>query len=142
MIQSGTATFSVQSTETSPEHVTALLGVEPTRVQLVGTQNRSGRVRQVNQWAVHVGEMVNTAADQTGTGALRELLVLLRPAAGKVHQLPEDCHARISWTAYSDSPQGGFVLRADTSRAIADLGVDVFATTYLDDGDGARPDAV
>ncbi|KJC63010.1 DUF4279 domain-containing protein [Agreia bicolorata] len=138
MIQSGMATFSVQSAETSPEQITTVLGVEPTRVDLMGTKTRSGRVRQVNQWMVHVDELANSAADQTGTGALRQLLVLLRPAAGKVHQLPKDCCARIWWSAYSDSTQGGFVLLADISKAIADLGVDMFATAYLDEGNDTR----
>ncbi|MFB2580939.1 DUF4279 domain-containing protein [Herbiconiux sp. P15] len=132
MIESGRATFSVRSTETAPEQITAVLGVEPTTVVLAGTERPSGGLYRNNQWAVDGAWSVNTKADHTGTGALRELLVLLRPAAGKVQALPEECDARIWWSADSDSTQGGFVLPVDLSQAIAEFGVDVYATVYLD----------
>lgn len=135
MIQSGRATFSVQSTETDPDQITRLLGVEPTAIVLAGTGRPSGRAHQVNQWKIDTPWLGNTNADQTGTSALRELMTLLRPAAGKVHELPADCDTRIWWSADSDSTQGGFVLPADLSRTIGKLGVDVYATVYLDRDD-------
>lgn len=57
-------------------------------------------------------------------------------AEGKVEIQPDDCEARIWWSAYSDSVQGGFVLPIEISRRIVALGVDVYATVYLPGADG------
>jgi hypothetical protein len=35
----------------------------------------------------------------------------------------------------SDSTQGGFVLPVDLTDKLSELGVDVYATVYLDDSD-------
>jgi len=42
------------------------------------------------------------------------------------------------WSADSDSVQGGFVLPADVAHQIAMLGVDVYATVYLEDEGSAE----
>ena len=131
MIQSDRATFSVHSSETDPALITRVLGVEPTRVVLAGTRRESGKPRPDNHWVVDGPWRSNTEADQTGTGALRDLLARLGPAAGNLQKLPKDCDARIWWSANSDSTQGGFVLPADLSYAIAELGIDVYVTVYL-----------
>lgn len=140
MIQSGLATFTVLSTRTSPESISEALGVEPTSVALAGSSLRSGAVRSAHQWDVHVDWLANTEADQTGTRALRELVDRLRPAAGRVQDLPDDCDARIWWSADSDSSQGGFVLPADLLQAVAALGVDVYATVSVDGEAGSQSD--
>lgn len=79
----------------------------------------------------------NDENDQTGTGALRQILDRIQPAEGRVAQLPADCEARIWWSAYSDSLQGGFVLPSELTRRIAALGVDLFVTAYLDEEEAA-----
>ncbi len=61
-----------------------------------------------------------------------------RPATGRIQALPADCEARIWWSTDSDSGQGGFVLPADLSAQIAELGVDLYATVYLEDDDPAK----
>jgi hypothetical protein len=78
-----------------------------------------------------VGTLDNTEIDQTGTRPLRELLDRCTAAAGRVADLPEDCEARIRWSASSDSSQGGFVLPFELAAQIGQLGVDVYGTVYL-----------
>ena len=84
-------------------------------------------------WSIGVGTLANTDRDQTGTRALRELMEKIHPATGRIPSLPADCDVRIWWFADSDSGQGGFVLAADVAAQIAELGVDVYGTVYLDD---------
>lgn len=67
-----------------------------------------------------------------------KLLDVCGPAEGKIEILPDDCEARIWWSAYSDSVQGGFVLPIEISRRIVALGVDVYATVYLSGEDGGE----
>jgi hypothetical protein len=139
MIESGRASFVVTSTDTEPQVVSDILGLEPSEVIPKGTVLRSGRVREHHTWSIDVDNRDNTEEDQTGTRPLRELLDSLRRAAGQVAGLPNDCEARLWWYGSSDSTQGGFVLPADLARDIAALGVDLYATVYLDDG--YNPDA-
>lgn len=133
MIQSGLATLTVLSITTTPETISSILGIEPTRVVLKDTVLRSGWVQKANAWTVDSDRMDNTPDDQTGTGALRWLLERCRPAAGRVELLPEDCQTRIWWTADSDSTQGGFVLPVELAAEIAALGADVYTTINLED---------
>lgn len=140
MIQSGLASFVVHSVATDPDVVTELLGIVPTEIVRRGTVLRSGRVREHHHWDVAVDFVYNDENDQTGTGALRQLLERLRPAEGRVAELPADCEARIWWSAYSDSVQGGFVLKSELTARIAALGVDLFATAYLDEEEAGTAD--
>lgn len=133
MIESGSASFVVQSTETEPRLITEMLGLDPTTVIPKGTVARSGRVRE-HTWSIDVEPRDNTVEDHTGTGALAELLRLTRNAAGRVSDLPGDCDARIRWYGSSDSTQGGFVLPVELAAQIATLGVDLYATVYLEEG--------
>lgn len=126
------------SVETDPDLVTQHLGLSPTTVSRKGDVSRSGRVRQHHTWAVDAGTFSNDDDDQTGTAALAALLEQCRVAFGRVGSLPEDCRARIVWSADSDSAQGGFVLTAELAAQIAALGVDLYGTVYL--GDGAERD--
>jgi hypothetical protein len=132
MIQSGLATFVVTSTETEPELVSKILGLTPTTVEPAGTPRESGRTGAQNQWVIDGSRVENSETDQTGTGALAQLISYIRAAAGKVQDLPADCDVRIWWSAHSDSSQGGFVIPAELSRGIAELGIDLNATVYLD----------
>lgn len=141
MILSGRATLSVTSSETDPSVISTLLGLEPTGVIKKGTVRRSGRVADHHKWSVDVDEIGNTGEDQTGTHALRALLALTRSAIGRVPTLPQDCVARIWWSAYSDSVQSGFVLPADLAASIGELGVDVYGTVYLEGTDAPASEA-
>lgn len=141
MIQSGRASFIVSSSETGPAAISNLLGLDPTSVTNTGTSGKSGRVAKHHTWTVDTGEVSNTSDDQTGSVAVRTLLKLIQPALGKVSNLPLDCEARIQWSAYSDSVQGGFVMPADLAAAIGEFGVDVYSTVYLDDLKDAPADA-
>jgi hypothetical protein len=132
MIQSGRATFVVTSTETEPELVSKILGLTPTTVERAGTPRESGRTRTQNQWVIDGSRVENSETDQTGTGALAQLISRLRAAAGKVEALPADCDVKIWWSADSDSSQGGFVIPMELSKGMAELGVDLYATVYLD----------
>ena len=76
----------------------------------------------------------NTEADETGTRALSDLVTAARSGIGRFPLLPRDCSARIWWSADSDSTQGGFVIPAELAADIAALGIDVFATVYLEEG--------
>ena len=134
MIRSGRASFVVTSTETDPETISRLLGLDPTEVRPKGVTLRSGRVREHHTWSVDADTMNNTEEDQTGTGSLKEILRITRTAAGRVAELPDDCEARLWWHGSSDSAQGGFVLPAEVAGRIAALGVDLYATVYLDEG--------
>ncbi|KRB36130.1 hypothetical protein ASD93_08440 [Microbacterium sp. Root180] len=135
MIRSGLASLVVLSSDTPPAIVTELLGVEPTQSELRGSITRSGHARQLNVWSYDTGRLDNTEDDQTGTRAVRELLSACRPAFGRIASLPADCDAHITWSANSDSWQGGFLLPADLAVEIAALGVDVLGTVYFDDED-------
>lgn len=134
MIESGRASFVVSSMDTEPEAISRALGLDPTEVTLKGSVLRSGRVREHHTWSISVDDLANTEEDQTGTRSLRQLLRNTRDAAGKVSGLPDDCEARIWWFGTSGSSQGGFVLPVELAEQIAALGVDLFATVYLDDG--------
>lgn len=140
MIQSGRASFIVLSSETDPAEISNLLGLDPTSVTNAGTPRSSGRVTDHHTWSVDTGEVDNTSDDQTGTHAVRTLLRLIQPALGKLSNLPPDCEARIQWSAYSDSVQGGFVMPADLAAAIGEFGVDVYGTVYLDDLEDVHTD--
>lgn len=133
MIRAGRASLAVTSDETDPDVVTHHLALAPTKVIHKGEVRRSGRIREHHVWALDVDTFSNDDEDQTGTRALKVLLDRCRPASGRIESLPADCHARISWSADSDSTQGGFVLPAELAAQIAALGVDVYATVYLDD---------
>lgn len=78
MIQSGRASLVVTSVETDPDAVSALLTLDPSKVDRTGTALRSGRIRAHHVWSLNVGSLDNTDDDQTGTRALRELLELSR----------------------------------------------------------------
>lgn len=126
------------SVETDPDLVTQHLGLSPTTVSRKGEVSRSGRIREHHTWAVDAGALSDDDEDQTGTAALTTLLERCRAAFGRVGTLPADCHARIVWSADSDSAQGGFVLTAALAAQIDALGVDLYGTVYL--GDGAERD--
>ena len=132
MIQTGRASLTVTSTQTSVQQISEVLGLSPTRSEVRGAERPSGALRTHNLWCIEV-DVANTEEDQTGTGALAELVSRTRAAAGKVAQPPADCEAKIWWSADSDSGQGGFVLPTEVVAGIAALGVDVFATVYLDE---------
>ncbi|MFC7926472.1 DUF4279 domain-containing protein [Microbacterium laevaniformans] len=134
MIRAGRASLVVSSVETDPDLVTRHLGLSPTIVTRKGEASRSGRVRRHHTWAVDAGPLSNDEDDQTGTAALTTLLERCRAAFGRVGTLPADCHARIVWSADSDSAQGGFVLTAALAAQIAALGVDLHGTVLLGDG--------
>ncbi|AWB96278.1 hypothetical protein DCE93_11975 [Agromyces badenianii] len=140
MIQSGRASLTVVSTETDPALISEILGLVPTRVALRGSVRRSGRPLEHNVWTIDVEQSPNADADadETGTQALRDLVTGARPAIGKLSRLPDDCDAKIWWSADSDSTQGGFVLRAELAASIAELGVDVYATVYLEGGESTE----
>ena len=76
----------------------------------------------------------NTDADETGTRALSDLVTAARSGIGRFLLLPRDRSARIWWSADSDSTQGGFVIPAELAADIAALGIDVYATVYLEEG--------
>lgn len=124
----------MSSVETDPDLVTQHLGLSPTTVSRKEDVSRSGRVRGHHTWAVDAGPLSNDEDDQTGTAALTTLLERCRAAFGRVGTLPADCHARIVWSADSDSAQGGLVLTAAVAAQIAALGVDLYGTVCLRDG--------
>ncbi|GAA1940969.1 hypothetical protein [Agromyces allii] len=134
MIQSGRASLTVVSRETEPTLISEILGLEPTSMKLRGSASRSGRLLDHNVWTMDIDHSRNTEDDQTGTRALRELVAAARPGVGQFQLPSTDCSARIWWSADSDSTQGGFVLPVELAAGIAELGVDVYATVYLDDG--------
>lgn len=135
MIESGFASFVVLSTDTHPDVVSELLDLTPTQVRLKGPGARSGFVYQHHAWSLDSDRADNTDDDQTGTLPLRELLDRCRPAVGRVASLPADCSARIHWSAYSNSLQGGFGLTSELIAQIASLGVDMDTTVYLHEDD-------
>jgi hypothetical protein len=139
MIQSGRASFVVLSTDTEPAAISEMLALAPSEVSRKGALLRSGRPREHHVWSLDVESLDNTDEDQSGTRALRALLERCSPAFGRVGNLPDDCVARIWWSADSDSTQGGFVLPADLTEKISTLGVDVYATVYLDEGSQEVP---
>lgn len=138
MIRAGRASLVVTSVETDPDLVTHHLGLSPTTVSRKGEVSRSGRVREHHTWAVDAGALSDDDEDQTGTAALTTLLERCRAAFGRVGTLPADCHARIVWSADSDSAQGGFVLTAAVAAQIAALGVDLYGTVLLADAEKER----
>lgn len=133
MIQSGRASLTVVSTETHPALISEILGLVPTRMRLRGSVGRSGRPLDQNVWTMDVERRFNTEADKTGTRALSDLVTAARSGIGRFPLLPTDCSARIWWSADSDSTQGGFVIPVELAAGIAELGVDVYATVYLDE---------
>lgn len=133
MIRSDRASLVVLSIDTEPATISEILALEPSKVVQKGAVLRSGRVRGHHVWSLDVESLNNTEDDQTGIRALRELLVRVRAAFGRVGNLPNDCEMRVWWLADSDSSQGGFVLPIDLVEQISALGVDVYATVYLDD---------
>jgi hypothetical protein len=110
-----------------------LLGLQPTSVIEKGSRSRSGDLGSANIWSIDVETLDAVDDDESGTRALGALLDRCAPAVGRVRDLPSDCSPRIIWSALSDSEQGGFVLTVGLLSALAGLGVDVYATTYLDD---------
>lgn len=120
------------STDTEPETISEILALAPSETAQRGAILRAGRVREHHVWSLDVESVDNTEEDQTGTRALRELLRRASGAFGRVPNLPNDCEARVWWSADSDSSQGGFVLPVDLAQQISALGVDVYATVYLD----------
>ncbi|WP_191906787.1 DUF4279 domain-containing protein [Microbacterium lushaniae] len=139
MIRSGRASLVVLSTDTEPASISEMLTLEPSEVGRKGAQLRSGRVREHHFWSLDVDSLDNTDEDQSGTRALRALLVRCGPALDRVGKLPPDCDARIWWSADSDSAQGGFVLPVDLTEKISALGLDVYATVFFDRGSEKVP---
>lgn len=139
MIRSGRASLVVLSIDTEPAAISEILTLAPSEMVPKGTVLRSGRVRQQHVWSLDVETLDNTDDDQTGTRALRELLLRASGAFGRVGNLPDDCEIRVWWSADSDSSQGGFVLPVDLVDQISALGVDVYATVYLDERVQAKP---
>ncbi|GAA1661608.1 DUF4279 domain-containing protein [Microbacterium lacus] len=133
MIRSGRASLVVLSTDTEPATISEILSLEPSEIGHRGAVLRSGRVRAHHVWSLEVERLDNTEDDQTGTRALRELLLRASGAFGRVGNLPIDCDARVWWSVDSDSSQGGFVLPVDLVTQISALGVDVCGTVYLDE---------
>ena len=133
MIRSGRASLVVLSSDTEPATVSEILTIAPTEVARKGAARPSGRVRERHKWSLDVGTLANTEDDQTGSGALRELLIRASGAVGRVQDLPDDCDIHLWWSAGSDSSQGGFVLPVELVNQISALGVDVYVTVYLDE---------
>lgn len=134
MIQSGRASLTVISTETDPALVSEIVELAPTSIKRRGSVSRSGRLLDHHVWTIDVEQSINAEDDRSGTRALKELVAAARPGIGRFPLLPPDCSARIWWSADSDSTQGGFVIPVELAAGIAELGVDVYATVYLDDG--------
>jgi len=84
MIQSGRASLVVLSTETDPAAIPGMLALTPTRVEHKGT----GRVRENHVWSLDVDSLDDTGDDQTGTRALRALLMRSGAAFGRVTNMP------------------------------------------------------
>ena len=71
--------------------------------------------------------------DESGFGSMRILLLIVLPAAEALRTLRRDYELRISWGGFSDSGQGGFVLEPDIAQGVAELGLPIYGTAYIDD---------
>lgn len=109
--------------------VSASTGLVPTRLTEAGDEPLRGSVRAYSVWQIGVESDVE---DESGFGSMRTLLAAILPAAEALRALQETYEVRVDWGGSSDSSQGGFVLEPDVARGLADLGLPVYGTAYLD----------
>lgn len=109
--------------------VSASTGLVPTAATEAGAVPERGSARPYSVWQLAVE---SDADDETGFGSMRALLAQVLPAAASLRGLRARYEVRLDWGGFSDSSQGGFVLEPDIARGLADLGLPVYGTAYLD----------
>jgi hypothetical protein len=151
MIVRDLATLTVWSEHRTARDIRDLMGVDPTRSHERGDPTRAalrGRVLpgqspvEVNaQWSLDGDPEAADPEDESGFRTLRQLLSRIGHTADAIAELKQDCDVSITWSGYSDSWQGGFVLEQDLLQELGRLGIPIWGTTYLDDDsdeDGER----
>ncbi|WP_375387936.1 DUF4279 domain-containing protein [uncultured Amnibacterium sp.] len=141
MIIDNTATLAVHCRDESAAAVSAILGIEPTRMWeqgdlfrniRTGLPNAEGRRRQAGAWLYRV-EFAGgpDREDQTGCGALTELLRVFADRVEDIRSLQDRYDVIVRWSGDSDSWQGGFVFPARVLTGLAALGCALHGDAYL-----------
>ena len=125
------AALAIQHESLGPQHVTEVLGLEPTESFEAGDPYARGtRRRAHSHWALDNPADIDEAPldDQ-----LRTLLDRVRPAALQLRQLRDEGY-RLVWTCYVEEcdGDGAVMLSHGLLRDLADLPVDLWVESYAD----------
>lgn len=131
MITSSKASLSIFSETHRAADVSAVLGLEPTSLAEKGAPKRRGNfVHKQSVW---------TLDSPRDPDSLELLVQMLRGKGPGLAALRENYEAQITFSAFSDSEQGGLVLSAPLLAGLAELGCDILATTYLEQPEDETP---
>jgi heme-degrading monooxygenase HmoA len=131
MITSHRASLSITSLTHPAAMVTDLLGMQPDRVHEIGDRRgRSGTFGH-SVWILEGLEAAGSEPDSFGR--LEDLARRLGGREAAFERLREHYHARIEYSGFSDSMQGGFFFPAEAMATLGALGCDILGTAYLDD---------
>lgn len=137
MVVDGIASLIISSRDKSLNHLTELLGIEPTSHWERGDAHvlrRPGfpdeyRPRVNSNWSIHVhDDEFEHPDDETGLASLRRLADILAGKGAILESLRSEFEPTIHWTGDSDSTQGGFYMPIDLIRDLGSLGCDLLMT--------------
>jgi hypothetical protein len=144
MIVRDLASLGIWSEYRTAREMAEILGLEPTHSHERGDATRdakngtlrSGRsaVETRASWSLDGDANAADPEDETGFRTLRQLLSRISDKGTAIAELKIDCEVSITWSGYSDSWQGGFVLEEELLTELGRLGNPIWGTTYLDDG--------
>lgn len=134
-----------RSATASAQHVTELIGLQPTDWGEIGDTNVSakrrrprtdGRLRDHAMWQLRADDD-GTSGDETGFASLRALVMLLTNKRNELQALEhdEEYEIRVDWGGFSDSSQGGFVIEPDLALRFGALGIPLYGTAYSTEDD-------
>lgn len=139
------ASLSIYGGEGSaPDHVTSVLGVEPTRSHEFGELHRGARMAAAgrrypsSRWDYEQLESRASDDDPHGMASLDSLVRLFEPLADRLRQLREEGYWMRVWLlADSDSSQSGFVLSPETMAGLGAMGTPLFGDIFVSPEDEA-----
>jgi hypothetical protein len=143
MIVRDLASLGIWSEHRSAREIAEVMGLAPTASHERGDPSRASRsgtlrtgrsaVETQARWSLNGDPNVANPGDETGFRTLRQLLGRISDKGAAIAELKSNCDLSITWSRYSDSWQGGFVLDEDLLADLARLGIPIWGTTYLDD---------
>ncbi|MFZ7086578.1 DUF4279 domain-containing protein [Curtobacterium sp. RRHDQ10] len=141
MIRRSLATLTIWSDTHTVDEITTRLGVrptdsddigDPTRARIMDDAARRPRYEQT-KWSVDADQTRVDPDDESGFGSVRVLLDTVRTAMPAIAELAASGDEVIlTWSGFSDSGFGGFVLPADLMRDLGAIEAELVGTAHFE----------
>jgi hypothetical protein len=132
-----TAYFRLTGFEQSPEEISKLIGLEPSRSWATGSERSNSKIPYDTSAWILESRLSESASLEYH---LEDLLNQLEPFAGRIVALPSPHASWIEMVGYFDERYPGLSLDTKLLRRVSALGASLDFDFYFPDGD--RPGAV